>query len=286
MRGIGPLSKAYESFVLPLNYTGKLLHIEQSENHTIFIRTLQFFPKERYDGQIMTVILIGLAASLATLIGGLLAFHFKDHLHLILGFSAGAVIGVAFFDLLPEALHIGEAFYSAEFLTGLVALGFVSYMIFDRFAVIAGGDHGHRGHLGAGTLVIHSFLDGLAIGFAFQVSAAVGAVVAIAVLVHDFSDGLNTVHMSIVGSGTDAFARRWLIADTVAPFLGVTATLFFTLPEKYLGVILALFCGFFLYIGASELLPESHHRHPRIWTSAATVIGILIMYGAIQLAHL
>ncbi len=232
----------------------------------------------------MIILLIGLAAGAATFIGGLLAFRFQDRLHLILGFSAGAVIGVAFFELLPEAIELSAAHYDTTFTASVVALGFIIYMVLDRLFLLAGGGDGeHRGHLGAGSLTAHSFLDGVAIGLAFQVSAAIGAVVAVAVLVHDFSDGVNTVNLSIIGSGHDGFAKRWLVADAVAPLLGVASTLFFTVPEKYLGLILAVFAGFFLYIGASELLPESHHRHPRFWTSFMTVLGILVMYGAVRL---
>lgn len=238
----------------------------------------------------MTLILIGIATTVATFIGGYFALRFKDNLHLILGFSAGAVIGVAFFDLIPEAIELGKEFYELSTVTSFVALGFILYMILDRTLHLAtsneDGHGGHRGHLGPGSLVIHSFIDGIAIGLAFQVSSAVGAIVTIAVLVHDFSDGINTVNMSLIGHGKELFARRWLVADAVAPLLGILSTMFFSLPEKYLSIILALFSGFFLYIGASDLLPESHHRHPRIWTSLMTLFGILVLYLAVQFAKI
>lgn len=240
----------------------------------------------------MTLILIGIATAVSTFIGGRLALHFKDKLHLILGFSAGAVIGVAFFDLLPEAVDIGIKFYDITTITTAVALGFVFYMVLDRAIILCGscedggGHNENRGHLGAGSLTIHSFLDGAAIGLAFQISAALGLIVTVAVLVHDFSDGINTVNLSLIGSGKDIFAKRWLLADALAPLAGIIATMFFNVPEKYLAVILALFTGFFLYIGASELLPESHHRHPRFWTSFMTALGILVLYIAVRLANL
>ena len=141
--------------------------------------------------------IIALSTFFSTLLGGLFALKFKDKLHLILGFSAGAVIGVAFFDLIPEAIELGMGTYTTNTITSFVALGFVVYMIIDRFIV---GDSHHteddehhdhkRGVLGAGSLSIHSFLDGAAIGLAFQVSTTIGIIVAVAVLVHDFSDGI------------------------------------------------------------------------------------------------
>jgi ZIP family zinc transporter len=240
------------------------------------------------------IILISIAALVCTFLGGMFALRFKDKLHLILGFSAGAIIGVAFFDLLPEAINLGGKNFNITFITSVMAFGFVVYMILDRFVFF----HSHeeeaeknegqgvheRGILGAGSLSAHSFLDGIAIGLSFQVSVAVGAVVATAVLVHDFSDGINTVNMILKNHGNRTQAVKWLAIDALAPVLGVISTLFFSLSESVLGIILAVFAGFFLYIGASDLLPESHHSHPTAWTTFATVLGFAVLFGAIRLA--
>lgn len=238
------------------------------------------------------IILISIAALVATLLGGFFALKFKDRLHLVLGFSAGAVIAVAFFDLIPEAIELGGAKYDVGTITSIVALGFAVYMILDRLTLLHSHDHGteenhdnnYRGKLGAGSLSIHSFLDGAAIGLAFQVSSAVGIIVAIAVLVHDFSDGINTVNVILKNGGDKKSAFKWLLVDATAPVLGVLSTLFFSLPEASLGIVLALFAGFFLYIGASDLLPESHHQHPKKITTIMTVLGIVVLYLAIKIA--
>lgn len=240
------------------------------------------------------LVFISLAAFAATLLGGLFALYFKDKLHLILGFSAGAVIGLAFFDLLPEALELGSSFYDIDTITSLIALGFIGYMLLDRFVILhshGNDDHGHdhaherRGILGAGSLSVHSFLDGIAIGLAFQISPAVAIIVTTAVLVHDFSDGINTVNMILKNKGERITAFKWLLADALAPVLGILSTLFFTLSEGAVGIVLALFTGFFLYIGASDLLPESHHNHPRFLTTLMTLLGIGVMFTAIHFAH-
>jgi ZIP family zinc transporter len=140
--------------------------------------------------------------------------------------------------------------------------------------------------LGVISLSAHSFLDGVAIGLAFQVSVAIGTVVAIAVLAHDFSDGINTVNIILKNQGGSRLALRWLVVDALAPVAGAASTMFFTLPEKSLSVILALFCGFFLYIGASDLIPESHHGHPKLLTTGMTLLGAGVLYLAIQFAGL
>ncbi len=233
----------------------------------------------------MTQIFIGIAAGISTLIGGAFALRLKGKINLILGFSAGAVIGVAMFDLLPEALQLWQQYYASSMVTTVAVIGFVAYMLLDRILLITTSkESGHRGHVGAGSLTVHSFLDGLGIGLAFQVSAALGAIVAIAVLVHDFSDGINTVNLSLAGTGKSFVARMWLLADAIAPLLGIFVTFFIHVQEHELALILALFSGFFLYIGASELLPESHHRYPHIWTSVMTVFGVAVILTAIHFA--
>ncbi len=227
---------------------------------------------------------IGLAAGLATLLGGWLALRFANRIHLVLGFSAGAVIGVALFDLLPESLRLARETHDTALVTSVVGLGFFGYLLIDRALLIfSTRDLGHRGHLGAGSLTIHSFLDGLAIGLGFQVSTAVGAVLAIAVLAHDFSDGVNTVNLTLAGSAGRGAARRWLLADALAPFGGILLSRFIVVPRADLAIIIAAFAGFFLYIGASELLPDSHHRHPRAWTTIATLLGAALIYAVVTL---
>ncbi len=239
------------------------------------------------------VLLISIAAFLSTLLGGMFALKFRDKFHLVLGFSAGAVIAVVFFDLLPEALATGKAFHDDSTIIATVALGFLVYLLLDRIIFFRTHSHdnadeshahSHKGNVGAAALTLHSLLDGLAIGLAFQVSAAVGAVVAVAVLVHDFSDGINTVGFITRHGGGKKYARRWLLADAIAPVAGAASTLFFAVPQSWFSLILALFAGFFLYIGASDLIPESHHGHPRLLTTVMTFVGAAVLYAAIRLA--
>ncbi len=240
----------------------------------------------------MTALLLGCAAFCSTLIGGSLALKLRDKLHIILGFSAGAVIAVAFFDLMPEALELGGKAHELSTVVAFTALGFLLYLVLDRLILLS---HSHgddienqsvesRGHVRAGSLSIRSFLDGVGIGLAFQVSAAVGAIVAAAVLAHDFSDGINTVNVVVRHGGERKKALRWLLVDAFAPVLGVVVTLFFSVSQESLGLLLAMFAGFFLYIGASDLIPESHHQHPRFLTTAMTVAGMAVLYVAIHFA--
>ena len=236
----------------------------------------------------MAVLVIALAASAATFIGGSFALKFRDKLHLILGFSAGAVAGVALFDLLPEAIDLGTKYHSAATVSLFIAAGLFGYLILDRLILL----HTHeeddeanvpRGFFGALTLSAHSFLDGIAIGIGFQASAAVGVVVTAAVLTHDFSDGINTVNLVLKNGGHWRQAFRWLLVDAAAPVAGAASTLFFRIPESTIGLVLAVFVGSFLYLSASDLIPESHHRHPRALTTVMTLLGALVLYIVVHL---
>lgn len=237
---------------------------------------------------ILTAVAIGAFA--ATMLGGALALRLRDSLHLVLGFSAGAVVAVAFFDLLPEALDLGGSTHALSTVLSFTALGFLLYLLMDRLLLLHSHAHEEhesteaRGHARAGSLSLHSFLDGIGVGLAFHVSSAVGLIVAVAVLAHDFSDGINTVNVVLRDGGTFKKALRWLAVDALAPVAGIASTLLFTVSGSVLGLLLALFAGFFLYIGASDLIPESHHQHPTLWTTFMTILGAGVLFVIIRLA--
>lgn len=246
-------------------------------------------------------LLISILASIAAFIGGALALRYKDKLHIILGLSAGAVIGAALFDLIPESIELGAGIFDPGQLTAFTAIGFFVYLILDR--VFSFHSHGHnhldekyeghesRGSLGAASFCLHSFIDGVAIGLAFQASAAIGLVVALAVVAHRFSDGINTIGVILKHRGadgeTDIQERRawgWLIVVAVAPIFGTLSTFAFSVADQTLALILAIFAGFFLYIGASDLIPEGHHSHSKALTTIMTIIGAAILYAIVHVA--
>lgn len=233
----------------------------------------------------MTLVMpIAFATLLATMAGGLFALKLGGRLPLILGFSAGAVLGVAFFDLLPESLAMGG---KTPTVLAVALAGFFLYALLDRALTLH--DHGKpvnpkRGWIGAASFSAHSILDGLALGLAFQASAGAGLVVAAGVLAHDFSDGINTVNLICKNGGSRRGALRWLWADAIAPVVGAGLSLFITLPAGGLSLVLALFAGFFLYIGACDLLPEAARVRPRLPTMAAMLLGAGVIWLAVRLA--
>jgi len=215
----------------------------------------------------MIAVLLSLATLASTLCGGLFALRFRDRLHYLLSFTAGVLLGVVAFELLPEIFELAHA-HAAEATGAMVALvvGFLFFHSLEKFVLIhhaheadyAEHHHPQVGVISALALVGHSLLDGVGIGLAFQVSRAVGVSVAVAVIAHDFSDGLNTVGLMLRHRNTTRRSAVMLVLDAVAPVLGATSTLLFQVPATTLMLYLGFFAGFLLYIGVSDILPEAH----------------------------
>jgi len=240
-------------------------------------------------------VLVALGSVLATAFGGVVALRSRDRLHLILGFSAGVLLGVIAFDLLPEVSELSVA-------TGIdmhwnmiaFAAGFLVLHVMQRAVSV---HHGHEqeyagprhtpalGVMSALALAAHSFMDGVSIGLGFQAGSEIGVLVATAVIAHDFCDGLNTVSVMRIHGAQRRPAIIMLGLDALAPLLGATATLFFQVSDAVLGGYLAFFAGFLLYIATSDILPEAHTLHPSRLTLAATVLGTAAIGVVIAVMH-
>jgi zinc transporter ZupT len=220
----------------------------------------------------------------STLVGGLVAFRLRHALPTLIALTGGVVVAVALFDVLPEAIH---ALAAPRRVTTLVGVGFIGFFLVERFLVLHHRDepeqaraHARVGALGAAGLSLHSFIDGLGIGFAFHVSTSTGLLVFLAVVTHDFADGMNTVSFVLRQSGDRRSARLWLAADSAAPLLGAIVGSSVAISERGLGYVLALYTGFFLFIGATDLLPEAH-SHPSWRRVGLTVAGFGATYAIV-----
>jgi ZIP family zinc transporter len=127
-------------------------------------------------------------------------------------------------------------------------------------------------------LSVHSFIDGLAIGFGFEADMHVGIIIAIAVICHDFTDGLSTVAVMLDSGNSLKNSLRLLFLDAVAPVLGVVATLFFEVQQYYIVLLLPFFAGGFLYLGASDLLPQAHEKNPETLTLISCITGFVLIF--------
>src|SRR5712691_2483249 len=160
----------------------------------------------------------------STLIGGTIAFRLHHALQTMIALTGGVVVAIALFDVLPEAI---QSLNDPRRVTTLVGVGFIGFFLIERFLVLHHRDdpeqaraHARVGALGAAGLSVHSFIDGLGIGFAFHVGTGTGMLVFLAVVSHDFADGMNTVNFVLRQGGDRRTAWRWLLADSAAPLLG------------------------------------------------------------------
>ena len=228
-------------------------------------------------------VLVALGSVLATVVGGIVALRSRDRLHLILGFSAGVLLGVIAFDLLPEVADVsGHTGVSMRWYMVAFAGGFLALHVLER-AVAMHHAHeqeyaGHRhdpslGVVSALALSAHSFMDGFAIGIGFQAGTMIGVLVATAVIAHDFCDGLNTVSVMRIHGARRRSAQAMLALDAIAPLIGAAVGGFVAVPDGILGAYLAFFAGFLLYIATGDILPEAHTLHPSRMTLGATVAG-------------
>ena len=225
----------------------------------------------------------------ATAIGGLIALRSKDRFHLVLGLSAGLLLGLVGFDLLPEVFELnGEEFAGVRTVSIAIVLGFLALHILERIfgshepaESHYGHEHDHHhvtGTIGAIAMAGHIFLAGLGLGVAFQVSTQLGIAVFVAVIVHAFSDGLNTVSMMRKAGSWGASSYKLLGLDAIARIGGAALGTSLVLSEPLLALYLAVFSGFVIYIATSHILPEAHSRHESRWTLVATVAGVLAMW--------
>ena len=212
----------------------------------------------------------------STLVGGAVALRLHRELGTAIALSGGIVVAVALFDLIPEAM---EAVGDDHRVMTVVGIGFLVFFVADRFLVLHHRDepeqaraHPRVGALGATALAFHTFTDGLGIGLAFGLDTQTGMLVLFAVMSHDFADGVNVVTFVLRQGGTRRIALRWLTLVAVAPLFGAATGAAMDVSEHTLGHLLALYAGVFLYIGATDLLPEAH-RHPSKLRIAVTLAG-------------
>ena len=233
-------------------------------------------------------ILLAAGTVLSTLGGGLFALRFRSAVRLILGLTAGVVLGVVVFDLLPELFDLTQK-TGTPVRTVMVAVvaAFLAFHILEKSLLAHhGGEeetdarhHPSVGMVSALALTGHSLADGIAIGLAFQVNAGVGLAVAIAVIGHDFADGLNTVTLMLAHGNSRRRAAILLTADALAPLVGATVGIALHVPDWALLLYLGAFTGFLLYIGAAEILPEAHTPKPSRAALALTVVGVGLLYA-------
>ena len=242
----------------------------------------------------MLVIALAATTVLATFLGGMLALRAKDRFHLVLGLSAGLLLGLVGFDLLPEIFEMNtDNLIGVRTISVALIAGFLSLHFIEQFAGShepAESDYGHEhthsveiaGTVGAIAMAGHIFLDGVALALAFKVSDALGFAVFIAMLVHAFSDGLNTVALLVKTGQWRSRGKYLLGVDALARIGGAAIGSALTISDSNLAIYLAVFSGIVIYLATSHILPEAHSKHPSKVTIIATLTGVAIMWAVVS----
>lgn len=231
----------------------------------------------------MPIIYVIIATVVFTLLGGLVALRYKGYSHIFAGLTAGVLISVVFLEIIPEILEMNTA-SSVPLLW--VVIGFVIFHIFEKVFALHHShgeapdhDHGHA-HPTSRTaavwaLILHSLLDGLSIGLAYQVSPVFGGLLAVGVIAHDFSDGFNTV--SLTAHGPTARSKKFLILDAIAPAVGAIIGFWINVPEYILIILLSIFAGILLYVATGDILPEAHcpKKKHMVQHLIAMIVGVV-----------
>lgn len=232
-----------------------------------------------------------ITGSLVSFAGGLLLLRARKlrqtAILLTLPFGAGALLAAAFFDLMPEAFKLGEL----RQLLAWVLAGFTLFFILERMASWFHHHHEHedisehpqtiwqRRLIVVGD-ILHNAIDGLAIAAAFLVSVPAGIITTLAVSAHEIPKELGTFALLMSRGWAD---RKVLLVNlsTIVATVVTAVLVYFLGSDEALptGPLLAMTAGFFIYVAASDIIPDIHEQPRRIGTIQAgmLVLGLVIV---------
>jgi zinc transporter ZupT len=233
-------------------------------------------------------ILLAVITCFSTLFGGIFAARHKKNIAALGALAAGVLITTSLVDILPQTFTLADsANVNLEDVMGVTVIGFlflyiissmISKHVYSQDGEYEEVKHPLGGVFATSELSVHSFIDGLAIGFGLEADIHVGIIIAFAVICHDFTDGLSTVAVMFNSNNSLKNSLRMLVLDAIAPVLGAIATLFFQLPQYYLVLLLPFFAGGFLYLGASDLLPQALQKNPTTVTAVLCTAGCVLIF--------
>ncbi|GMO51089.1 MAG: ZIP family metal transporter [Candidatus Endomicrobiellum trichonymphae] len=231
--------------------------------------------------EIIYSLIVASTAMLGTLI--VLMFHkwSEKNSFLIINFAAGVMLALAFTHLIPEGLEL-----NTETMI-YVLLGFL-IMFFLQFVVLFHPCHDeecskHTGITSIVGLSLHSMIDGLIIAVGFEVNDNIGTLTTIAILLHKLPDGITIsgilLHNGVSKKKIFNFSLLTACFTPVCTISGIF--LFKDIPTSVLGALLGLTAGSFIFLSASDLIPETHkckNRFAPIMLFVGAIIILAVKY--------
>ncbi|MFC1534956.1 ZIP family metal transporter [Thermodesulfobacteriota bacterium] len=234
-----------------------------------------------------SIVFYSVIAGLSTTIGIIMVILKEEwvlkHSHHVNAFAAGLILGVAFFHLFPESLKLSENALLYIF------IGFLLFYLLENMMVLHSGSEIHykgmhnpqhsKGFVMFAGLFFHSLLDGIIIGVGFEIDSTIGLLTSVGVILHELPEGVTTFSLLVMVIKRKT-AIKMSIAVALATPIGALISLSFIggLPETTVGMLLAMAGGSFLYIGASDLIPETHEEKGFV-TAGSLFLGVLFLYS-------
>jgi zinc transporter ZupT len=267
---------------LPLEFAGRLINLAIGFSWRYFpLKSIRF--EEGYMIIYAVGIIAALIAGLSDLLGGWISQHPKfatKSARYFIGFAAGAVIAAAFFDILPQVNLVDR------FNIYILAAGFFSFYLLERLIMIHScGERECREHKLGGVAVLamaaDNLLDGVGIVLGFLISPALGIVLTIAVIIHEIPQGITSG--IIMKSQKYSKKKIYTILLGVSFLYPIGAFLTQFIPDTLRITALAFIAGDFIYIGASDLLPEAHKKF-NMNVILSVMLGVAFILGLLFLA--
>ncbi len=244
------------------------------------------------------IVIASLLEMLVAFVGILFVFagveKIKKYIYYFISFSVGTFLGVIFFDLLPEAIELTEN----EKAPLWVLAGFIAFYLLGRFLFWFHHhedehcDHEHTDKKSTATMIltadfVHNFVDGIVIAVAFMADTHLGIVTTVAVLLHEFPQEMSDFFVLIRSGMSKARALFFNFLSSVSTLAGALLG-YFALgsAEGMVGPLLGIAAGNFLYIAASDLLPELHRKEntgKKVVQVAILFLGIAIIFAVSNL---
>lgn len=249
---------------------------------------------------VYTPLLLGVIAGLNVFLGGFLVIRLKKYFNIILGFAGGVMLSIAIFEILPEIFEISQD-QNIPIFYGLLAIIFGILLFHVASFLFPLHEHGHHeehqnhdhtnhlkkglGVYGVAFMIIHSFIDGFGIGAGFLISSSVGLAIAFAVIMHNFSDGINT-SSTLIHSNVSKNKFYFLFGlNVLAPILGVIASIFLNISDTIIFIYLGIFAGSILYLAIADILPNAHAEKGKFGPILSTIVGIIFVIILSQFFH-
>ena len=205
-------------------------------------------------------------------------------IHVMLGLSAGLLLGITFLDILPESFEALQQGDPTLLATGLFAGFFFLFLV--EYFLLHGEGEGHHfgqgpkpfGALALGALVFHGTLDGFVIPIGFALGGAAGTIIVLAIALHQIPDSIAAVSIAL-GAGYDRRrSTRFVLISAADTPIGIVLGLFFVgVGPAFLPFALAFAAGSFLFVAAVDLIPELQHRGRSVVVAGMILLGFLLV---------